>query len=336
MHFVSKHIIFLQSAHAATDERVCYHQAQALRDLGHVVEVYGMDSFHSFEPQSADVYIVDTPIALWKIRRVSAKIIYDVTEWYPSKKNLRNVRFGKLVKAIVLMIVSVWAGCRCSAFIFGEYDKAKPFRFLFPRKKHIFLPYYPDLAYIHPAPVNEITQECRVLYAGALTKEKGWKRVMDTMCEAAKKMPHTHFYLDVITKDDCLDLPTYDNLSVRKLDFMPFLQFCRQIVDYDIFLDLRDIDFENTRCLPIKLFYYMACGRPSIYANLSAISKGVSEIHQCAQLVNNVVEAANALCEYVCNRELYQSHCSNALHASINKYNWNHIKSSFIQLIYEV
>ena len=137
MHCDTKHIIFLQAAHTATDERVCYHQAQALRDLGHVVDVYGMDSFRSFEPQAADVYIVDTPIALWKIRRVSAKIIYDVTEWYPSKKNLRNARFSKLVKAIVLMMASVWAGYRCSAFIFGEYDKAKPFRFLFPRKKHI-------------------------------------------------------------------------------------------------------------------------------------------------------------------------------------------------------
>ena len=336
MHCDTKHIIFLQAAHTATDERVCYHQAQALRDLGHVVDVYGMDSFRSFEPQVADVYIVDTPIALWKIRRVSAKIIYDVTEWYPSKKNLRNARFSKLVKAIVLMMASVWASYRCSAFIFGEYDKAKPFRFLFPRKKHIFLPYYPDLNYIRPIAVNDITQVCRVLYAGALTEEKGWGRVLDTMQKAAQQMPQTHFCLDVITKDACSDLPVCDNLTIRQLEYMPFPQFCEQITKYDIFLDLRDIDFENTRCLPIKLFYYMACGRPSIYANLSAISKGVSEISQCARLVNNAEEATDALCGYVCNRELYQSHCSNALHSSIDKYNWNRIKSSFVQLIYEV
>lgn len=336
MHFVAKHIIFLQAAHTATDERVCYHQAQSLKDLGHTVEVYGMESFRDFTPQLADIYIVDTPVALWKIRRVKAKIIYDVTEWYPSKKNLRNARFSKLIKAFVLVMASIWAGCRCSAFIFGEYDKAKPFRLLFPRKKHIFLPYYPNLTYIQPIDSKDITQACRVLYAGALTKEKGWSRVLDTMQEAAKQRPQTQFYLDVITKDNYSDLPLCDNLTIRKLAFMPFLQFCRQIVGYDIFLDLRDIDFENTRCLPIKLFYYMACGRPSIYANLSAIPKGVPEIGQCARLVNSASEAAKALCEYVGNQELYQSHCNHALHAAMDKYNWNNIQPSFIQLIHEV
>ena len=336
MHCATKHIIFLQSAHTITDERVCYHQAQVLKDSGHAVKVYGMDSFRDFVPQSADVYIVDTPLALWKIRRVSAKIIYDITEWYPSKKNLRNARFSKLIKAFVLAMASIWSGCRCSAFIFGEYDKAKPFRLLFPRKRHIFLPYYPDLTYIQPVAANDITRVCHVLYAGALTKEKGWERVLETMQDTARRIPQARFYLDVITNGDCLEVPGCDNLVIRKLDYMPFPQFCRKIVKYDIFLDLRDIDAENTRCLPIKLFYYMACGRPSIYANLSAISKGVPEISQCARLVNNAEQAAKALCEYVSNQELYQSHCSNALLLSKEKYNWNNIKSSFIQLIHEV
>lgn len=332
----SKHIIFLQAAHTTTDERVLYHQARTLQKEGHIVEIYGINSTPEFQPQPADIYIVDTPKALWKIRHTSAKIIYDITEWYPSKKNLRNVYFGKIVKAFILILANLWAGWRCSAFIFGEEDKAKPFRILFPHKKHILLPYYPDLTYIHPIPAHDISKECHILYAGALTKEKGWNRVITTMEHIAKQMPQIQFQLDIITKDPLTYSLQYDNMYINKYTFMPFEQFCQQIVNYDLFLDLRDIDFENTRCLPIKLFYYLACGRPSIYSNLSAIRKGIPEITQCTKLVNNHIEAADALANYICNKSLYQAHCNNALHWAKEKYNWERIKHHFIQLIHDI
>lgn len=332
----SKHIIFLQAAHTETDERVLHHQARTLEEEGHIVEIYGIDSISEFQPKQADIYIVDTPKALWRIRHISAKIVYDITEWYPSKKNLRNIRFGKITKAIILIIANLWAGWRCSAFIFGEVDKAKPFRILFPRKRYILLPYYPDLAYIHPRPTNDITKECRILYAGALTKEKGWNRVIATMEHIAKQMPETLFRLDIITKDNLAYSPLHNNLSISKYDFMPFEQFCQQIVNYDLFLDLRDIDIENTRCLPIKLFYYLACGRPSIYSNLSAIEKGIPEINQCAKLINNHKEAVNALAAYIYNKNLYQKQCDNALYMARNKYNWDKIKQHLIQLIHDI
>ena len=332
----SKHIIFLQAAHTTTDERVLYHQARALQEEGHIVEIYGIDSTPEFQPKPADIYIVDTPKALWRIRQTSAKIVYDITEWYPSKKNLRNIRFGKITKAIILILANLWAGWRCSAFIFGEEDKARPFRIFFPHKKYIFLPYYPDLTYIHPIPAHDISKECHILYAVALTKEKGWNRVITTMENIAKQMPQTRFHLDIITKDHWKYSQKHDNLFINQHPFMPFEQFCQQIVNYDLFLDLRDIDFENTRCLPIKLFYYLACSRPSIYSNLSAIRKGIPEIIQCTKLVNNHVEATEALADYIYDGSLYQAHCNNALHWAKDKYNWDKIKHHFTQLIHDI
>jgi len=331
-----KHIIFLQAAHTDTDERVLYHQAQTLRDAGHRVEIYGMHDYIQFTPKVADIYIVDTPKALWKVRRTSAKIIYDITEWYPSKKNLRNIRFGKIIKAIILFFANLWAGYKADAFIFGEEDKAKPFQWLFPRKKNIFLPYYPNLDYIHPVLHNDITKECHVLYAGALTKEKGWHRVMSTMQQVAAQLPDTCFYLDVITRDALPCLSNRDNLHVQRLDFLSFEQFCQQIVKYDLFLDLRISDFENTRCLPIKLFYYMACGRPSIYTNLSAIKKGVPEINQCVRLIDRIEEAVDSLKEYICNASYYNEHCRQARQLAATKYNWSRIKMLLLQLVNEV
>lgn len=328
-----KHIIFLQSAHTATDERVLFHQTQTLRQHGYVVDICGMDNFNDFIPQITDVYIVDTPRALWKIRHTDAKIVYDITEWYPSKKNLRNLKIGKTIKAFLMIIASVWVGWRADAFIFGEKDKAKPFQFLFPNKKSIFLSYYPDLNYIKTNSLREIDSECRVLYAGPLTKEKGWERVVETMCGIAQKMPQMQFKLDVISRNSIAEFVKPENLQVEVLQFMPFEKFCEQITKYDIFLDLRDIDFENTRCLPIKLFYYMACGKPSIYSNLKAIKKGVPEFENCGQLVDNTAQAIEVMSEYITNKELYSQHCSNALKLSQDKYNWAIIKEDFLSLI---
>lgn len=329
----TKRVIFLQSAHISIDERVLFHQAKALKSVGYQVDIYGKEVFNDFQLQSADIYVVDTPRALWKVRRTTAKIVYDITEWYPSKKNLRNVKIGKTIKAFLMIIASLWAGWRADAFIFGEKDKAKPFQFFFPNKKSIFLSYYPDLEYIKSNGLREIDSELRVLYAGPLTKEKGWERVVETMCGIARKMPQMQFRLDVISQNVVAEFAKPNNLHVGVLEFMPFEKFCEQITKYDTFLDLRDADFENRRCLPIKLFYYMACGKPSIYSNLKAIKKGVPEFENCGQLVDNTAQAIEVMSEYITNKELYSQHCSNALKLSQDKYNWVIIKEDFLSLI---
>ena len=125
-------------------------------------------------------------------------------------------------------------------------------------------------------------------------------------------------------------------MHICKLDFKPFEQFCEQIVQYDLFLDLRDIDFENTRCLPIKLFYYMACGRPSIYSNLTAIRKGVAQIDDCAFLVDDIEQATQAMLQYISNPTLYKRHSQRALELSQQQYNWQSIKIRLTQLIDEL
>lgn len=329
----TKRVIFLQSAHISTDERVLFHQAKALKSVGYQVDIYGKEVFNDFQLQSADIYVVDTPRVLWKVRRTTAKIVYDITEWYPSKKNLRNVKIGKTIKAFLMIIASLWAGWRADAFIFGEKDKAKPFQFFFPNKKSIFLSYYPDLEYIKSNGMREIDSELRVLYAGPLTKEKGWERVVETMCGIARKMPQMQFRLDVISQNVVAEFTKPNNLHVGVLEFMPFEKFCEQITKYDTFLDFRDADFENRRCLPIKLFYYMACGKPSIYSNLKAIKKGVPEFENCGQLVDNTAQAIEVMSEYITNKELYSQHCSNALKLSQDKYNWAIIKEDFLSLI---
>lgn len=331
---VSKHIVLLQSAHHQQDDRVFYHQSQTLMAAGHKVDICDYVAFPLFKPYAADIYIVDTPKAMWRVRRTHAKVVYDITEWYPSKKNLRHLRFGKLCKAIILFCASLWAGFRADAFIFGEEDKAVPFRALFPKKKHIYLPYYPNLDYIPTTPHRAISRCCKLLYSGPLTAEKGFDRVLESLMIVAQRLPQVHWRLTLISNEQYQPTSLPANIEVTTIQpLLPFTDFCNQLQEHDLFLDLRQIDAENTRCLPIKLFYYMAAGRPCIYSRLRAIEKAVPEIDECAQLVSNAKEAADAITAYVTQTDLYQSHCQRARHLANTRYQWADIEHLLTKLV---
>jgi glycosyltransferase involved in cell wall biosynthesis len=328
-----KHIVMLQAAHRQDDDRVFYHQAKTLTEEGHQVEICDFHSFPQFQPSKADIYIVDSPKAIWKIRKIPTKIVYDITEWYPSKKNIRYLRWGKLSKTILLVCANLWAGHRVDAFIFGEKDKAAPFRFLYPKKLAIDLSYYPNLDYIPTTQQRDISKQCNVLYAGPLTEEKGFYRVIETMTMVAQEHPNIQWSTTIISSDQHAHTSLPENLRFTYLKPLPFQDFCAQLHHYDLFLDLRDCDFENTRCLPIKLFYYMAAGRPSIFSNLRAITTGIPEILDCAHLVQSPAQAAQAIATYVNNPQIYYAHCKKALQLATTQYHWKNIKHRLIQLI---
>lgn len=337
-------VLFLQSVHTTHDERVWYHQRATLLEHGEDVDVVGLDSFSDWKNQKRqlyDVIITDTPKAVLKARRYSfnphTKIVYDITEWYPSKKNLQSFVLLKPIKAFVLLLFNLLAGWLVDAFIFGEIDKAIPFRRLFPNKKFIFLPYYPDLTFISPSAPRDISRCCNILYAGPLTEEKGWDNVQNTLLMAARKIPKVQWTLMVISNHALhLSKVLPDNVIIEYHSYMPFEDFCKEIKKADIMVDLRKIDYENTRCLPIKLFYYMACGRPSIYSELQAIIKAIPNASQAVCFVSNAEEAATELCRIVQNKQKYAKMCDSALSMAHSKYNWELIKHTFTQFIYEL
>jgi len=362
-------IAFVLIAHYPTDERVYFQLADTLKQAGNEVFIIsaladgcdlprGTQCFDStglpknllikklknyLSNCNPDRIICDNPIAVlaaerYKRSQKKTRIIYDVTEWYPSKKNLRGLPFyKKAAKAFLLSCLSWYAGWLIDAFIFGEYDKAKPFRFFFFWKKHIYLSYYSSIDRIKIYPPKNIREECRLFYSGPLTIEKGFDKVLDVSIQTAKNHPETKFTLTILTgaSDYTISSNLPQNLLIQKKELLPFNDFCQEIGKYDLFFDLRINDFENTRCLPIKLFYYMACGRPMIYTRLKAIHQAVPEMEQLGYLVNPA--DLNKICEYISrylsDEELYKNHCEAARKSALEKYNWDNIKNRFIQLI---
>ncbi len=274
-------------------------------------------------------------------RQVQCKvhILYDITEWYPSKKNLRGLNILKrFSKFLFLTAISLYSSLFVSAFIFGEHYKAKPFRFLFFWKKYIYLPYYACVPDITCYPVKDLRKECTLFYAGSLTAEKGFYNVLNVASECARQMPDTKFILQIISPNPLPRNITAHNYSLLITPQLPFEEFITEIGKADIFLDLRKIDFENNRCLPIKLFYYIAAARPVIYSNLKAIRKEVPDIADFGTLINpiNTITATTIVKNYINNYELYKTHCDNARKTAEQKYNWIFYEKLFVNFIREL
>jgi glycosyltransferase involved in cell wall biosynthesis len=371
-------IAFLTSGHVPFDDRIFYHMARSLRDhndnvviisskhdLTNVADGITLNCFagddlskrdkifnfterlKAFEPAAI---ICSEPLPLLAARNysksvsVKTRIIYDVTEWYPSKKNLRvrkNCLRGFFF--IKLSAFNLYATARADCFIFGEWYKSRPYRFLFPGKPFIFTPYYPDLRYIPFCKPDLQKGILRLCFSGKISLEKGYGNFINVIQKIAQAESDLHIELRIIgwyenehDKNECGNLLSRvkGNISVKTFDRQSFEDFFELIRETDIFLDLRSDDFENQHCLPIKLFYYAALGRPVIFSDLKAIRREV-EINKFGFLVKPGDSDAitDLISGYLNNKDLYFQHCVNARKLAENHYNWQRIESQFIKFI---
>ena len=128
-----------------------------------------------------------------------------------------------------------------------------------------------------------------------------------------------------------------ENIVISFHEKQPLMQFLELISDTDIFLDLRSDDFENNHCLPIKLFYYCALGRPVIFTNLKAIRREV-EVQKFGYLVkpDNTEQIVKIISMYLTDNRLYNNHCSNARSLFEINYNWKKIEPELLDFIDEI
>jgi len=373
---MSNKIVLLNTWHKSYDDRVYYHQAKCLAKYGFEVQIISTKekclkkadniTINSFDDSNLSreektkkiisylslfepvIIICDSPLAVFASNKYKknnkVKIIYDITEWYPSKIHLKDKTvYKKILKFIVLITFNLLAGLKSDSFIFGEFYKSIEYRILFFWKQFIILPYYPDLNYIQNYPLEKITTEINILYSGKINSDKGIDSVIGAINSASLKCPEIQFRLKIIgnvqTEEDQsifnnLLSNLNKNVHINKIDLLSFTEFCKTIGNTQLFIDLRKIDYENTHCLPIKLFYYLACGRPVIYSDLKSIRKEIKNIdfgYLCDPI--DLDSIAGIITNYILNPEIYFEHAKNALKVSGSTYNWNLIEKKFVSFI---
>jgi glycosyltransferase involved in cell wall biosynthesis len=371
-------ITFLTSGHYPYDDRIFYHMAKSLSDNGCYV---GIVSSKQYLSESADgikldcfagdnlskkdkidqfvnrltgsapeIIICSEPLTVLAAKQYSKKltgkirIIYDITEWYPSKKNLAG--YKKPVKwffFLKLLTFNFWVSGFADAFIFGELFKSKPYRFLYPNKRFIFISYYPDLKYINYCKPALQKGKIRLFYSGKISLEKGYGNLFNVLGKLSEfkhglkiEVKIIGWYETLRDREECEELMRTDNpnFSLSVSEKQSFKEFIELIKDTDIFLDLRSDNFENQHCLPIKLFYYAATGRPVIISDLKAIREEV-DIDKFGFLVHptRYDRIAQLILNYSEDIELYARHCENARYLVENDYNWQKTELQFIKFI---
>ena len=367
-------ISILSSAHKNNDDRLFYHFSKTLSIKGHMVNIItgdndlkisGKISISSFngsnftKRRKIDIYIKklsnfnpDTIICLEPITIIAAKkysknknipVIYDITEWYPSKSMLRNHKFIiGYIYFLLYFLIFIYSCFRADGFIYGEFYKGLLPKKLFSKKKNIQISYYPKKEYIQIKKPNIHKDLLRLCYTGTLSEEKGLMNFLNVLQQLILSNNKLNIYVKLIGVFSPLEkerfLKTINELDkqihVSFYDYQELTKYIQLINDIDVFLDLRSIDFVNSHSLPIKLFYFMALQRPVIYSDLKAIRKEI-ETKDFGYLVDpkDSKKIADLINNYQNNQTLYLSHCSKARNLFELKYNWQILEEKFINFV---
>jgi glycosyltransferase involved in cell wall biosynthesis len=371
-------IAFLTSGHSPYDDRIYYHFGMTLSENGHkvliisskteineVTENISVNSFNGeklikkdkiiafrerLEKFSPDIAICQEPLPVIAAKQFKRKnrreltVIYDITEWYPSPRFLKE--YGPVLRwfgFLKLLLVNLYVSYIADAFIFGEWHKSIPYRLLFPFTPYKFITYYPDLRYISYKPSLFSDKMLRLSYSGEINIEKGFGNFMkvvnglsDINSNLEIEIKMVAWYESENNREDCEPLIRNHNKNVSFSipGRQNFKDFSGQISDTDIFIDLRKINFENNYSLPIKLFYYAALGRPVIISDLNAVRRDV-EIKEFGFPVNpdNTEDIIKIISNYIKNPPLYDDHCINARRLAEEKYNWAKIAPGLLRFI---
>lgn len=294
-----------------------------------------------------DVVICSEPLAVISAKKIKRKkkvsIIYDITEWYPSMRMIEPFPFPlNIIHAVKFFLIQLYAGFVSTNYIFGEETKKFPLAYFFPFKKSVILPYYPDDIYIHQNVKTLKPGEITLCYTGQFSEEKGIGNFFSAIDCLRKKRPELKISILLIggsrkEKDEryfseLLKKYQFENLRIEKPT--SFETFTEAYADADICFDLRTLNYENHHCLPIKIFYYAASGKPVIYTDLKATRQHI-EVSKFGYLVDpeNSDSISDLIINYVEDPKLYSEHTQNARKEYETKYNWNRIRNSFLNVV---
>jgi len=373
-------VAILTSRHIPEDDRLFHHLAVTLAEAGHesvVISSRGEEErkeekkgvrIRAFDGSSmrrrerrdlfteilgathpagvicADPFSVHTAHAYRKRSKEPLRILYDITEWYPSKKELsRHFWLVSVLLFPAYLLYNLRAAARTDAFIFGEWYKSRPFRKLFPRKEYLFLPYYPDLRYVPYSQPTFSGKTLRLTYNGKLSREKGFGHFLDVVRRLGERRPELEIEVKVIggyaggREKKILEEKQREMPAQVHFSFFPFLEyhkFLHTIRDIDLFFDLRKDDPENRRCLPIRIFLYAALGRPVLFTDLKALRREVATEHFGYLVDPRDTPAIVRLVErYLDDRQLYLTHCREARRIAEERYNWSAVRGDFLTFL---
>lgn len=207
------------------------------------------------------------------------KIVLDITEWYPENVAFKYNGLKRWIKYFQLFIPYFYALQKVDHLIIGEKAKKKRYDLIARKKDKTIIGYYPVLRYFNYKAPDFSKEEIVFGYAGVITFERGIVRLLNIAIKIANKYPKKHFKLLLFGrftykheenefKDRIVSLT---NLDIEYAEWTDYDKMSSVIEKMDLCFDLRLRNFIYCNSLPIKIFEYMACGKPFIYSKINPI-----------------------------------------------------------------
>jgi len=271
-----------------------------------------------------------------------AKIVLDVTEWFPENVAFKFKGIKRWIKYLQHLLPYIFILQKVNHLIIGENSKKKRYDLLARSKPKTVIGYYPVVKYFNYKKPDLSKEEIILGYAGVITFERGINKLLQVSISITDKFQQKKFKLLLFGRftyqyeefEFKQKVSSINNLKVEFADWADYDKMSSVIEQMDICFDLRERNFIYSNSLPIKIFEYMACGKPFIYSDIKPIRDEI-DYEKFGFLVNpdNESEILGAIESYLTVPELANQHSVNSRRLIEESKNWESESNKLIELV---
>ena len=269
------------------------------------------------------------------------KIIYDITEYYPHQNTL--VKYSgthKIIQYLRLSLFNAWVSNLADYLFIGEKGKAKFYHFTAPFVKKAIIGYYPPKRNFHYSPPVYDGKHFTLCYAGRISKANGFPAYLALVRNAAERFKDKVFIAKIVGSKQnnysalINELLSVQNIKVIHHDTAGYKEFAFEFDDVDLCIDLREKNVVFNRSLPIKIFDYIACGKPFIFSRLKSF-KGFEDLRGAGLLIepDDFESALGRIAIYLDKPEKLKADSLEAYRLFTEKYNWEKVETKLIAIV---
>jgi glycosyltransferase involved in cell wall biosynthesis len=266
--------------------------------------------------------------ALIQNSKIPAKIIYDVTEWYPENVYLKRKGLKRFFLFIAGHLINFIA-TNLSDFLFvGEETKLARYRKYAPKKPYSIISYYPILDYYQQSTQMFDGNKIIFGYDGVISVSRGLEIIYNVLKRLLEtKNYEIEFILAGRFENEkeklYIDLFNEIGINLKYYEWTDYQNFSKYLEQVHICFDIRPPNKIYERSLPIKIFDYMALGKCIVASNYEPI-KQVFEIANCGILVNplSIDEIVSKITFLLENKNLIYQYGLNGRMAVEKFFNW--------------
>ncbi|MHB8581068.1 MAG: glycosyltransferase [Ignavibacteriaceae bacterium] len=302
------------------------------------------DKILSFNPS---VIICCEPLPVFsaykfKTDNPKCKIILDITEWYPENLTTKIKGIKKYFYYLFYYLFNFLAVTLSDSLIIGEITKKMRYNFMAPLKGKTIIGYYPVLRYFNYSSPPFNGTDLTFCYAGLINFQRGILTIYQVAKKIKEKYPNLNITLKLVGRFECVEEEIYfdelaennKSITIDKVGWTSYNGISEYLQYVDICFDLRVRNFIYNNSLPIKIFEYMACGKPFIFSDIQPIRKEFGD-NICGLLVDplNQNDVVSSIEKYIINKNLLLAHSINARKLIENGRNWEEESQKLIKLL---